>query len=148
MLYTVSMSEPTRVFELRTYITHEGKLEALQARFRNHTTRLFEKHGMTNIGYWVPQDAPQSGNTLIYILSHASRESAKQNWESFRADPEWQKVARESEVDGKIVSKIETTFLDATDYSPIREPAAGGRTSHIRASRLRSGSRKKAIHKS
>jgi hypothetical protein len=114
------MPTSARVFELRTYITHEGKLEALQARFRNHTTRLFEKHGMTNIGYWVPQDSPQSGNTLIYVISHASRQAAGQNWEAFRNDPEWQKVQRESEAGGKIVSKIESVFLDATDYSPIR----------------------------
>ena len=106
-----------RVFELRTYTTHEGKLDALQARFRNHTTRIFQKHGMTNIGYWVPQDKP---NTLIYIISHASREAAKQNWEGFRADPEWQKVAKESEANGKIVAKVESVYMDATDYSAIK----------------------------
>src|ERR1041385_2931949 len=81
----------SRVFELRTYTTHEGKLDALNARFRNHTTRIFQKHGMTNVGYWVPQDKP---NTLIYIISHASRDAAKQNWDAFRNDPEWQKVSK------------------------------------------------------
>src|SRR6476659_1470134 len=102
----------SRVFELRTYTTNEGKLEALQARFRDHTTRIFQKHGMTNVGYWVPEDRP---NTLIYIISHASRDAAKKNWEGFRADPEWQKVSKESEMNGKIVAKVESVYMDATD---------------------------------
>ena len=106
-----------RVFELRTYTTNDGKLEALQARFRDHTMRIFKKHGMTNVGYWVPQDKP---NTLIYIISHASREAAKQNWDGFRADPEWQKVAKESEANGKIVAKVDSVYMDATDYSPMK----------------------------
>jgi hypothetical protein len=109
-----------RVFELRTYTCNEGKLEALQKRFREHTTRLFEKHGMTNIGYWVPQDPPRSQNTLVYLLAHPSREAAKKNWDEFRNDPEWQKVQTESELNGKIVSKVESVFLDATDYSPMK----------------------------
>ena len=107
----------SRVFELRTYTTEEGKLEALQARFRNHTMRIFQKHGMTNVGYWVPQDKP---NTLVYIISHASREAAKQNWDAFRKDPEWQKVQKESEANGKIVAKVESVYMDAADYSPIK----------------------------
>jgi len=107
----------SRVFELRTYTTNEGKLDALQARFRDHTTRIFQKHGMTNVGYWVPEDRP---NTLIYIISHASRDAAKKNWEGFRADPEWQKVSKESEMSGKIVAKVESVYMDATDYSPIK----------------------------
>lgn len=107
----------SRVFELRTYTTNEGKLDALQARFRDHTTQIFQKHGMTNVGYWVPEDRP---NTLIYIISHASRDAAKKNWEGFRADPEWQKVSKESEMNGKIVAKVESVYMDATDYSPIK----------------------------
>src|SRR5215467_3994582 len=106
-----------KVFELRTYTTNEGKLDALQARFRDHTTHIFKKHHMTNVGYWVPVDKP---NTLIYIISHTSREAAKQNWDSFRADPEWQKVQKESEANGKIVANVESVFMDATDYSPIK----------------------------
>ena len=109
-----------QVFEMRTYTAHEGKLDALQARFRNHTMKLFEKHGMGNVGYWVPQDSPRSQNTLIYVISHASREAAKKNWDAFRADPEWQKVQKESEMNGKIVSSAESIFMDATDYSPIK----------------------------
>jgi len=109
-----------RVFELRTYTCYEGKLPDLLARFRNHTTRIFEKHGMTNIAYWVPQDAPASQNTLIYIIAHASREAAKKNWDEFRQDPEWQKVQKDSEANGKIVSKVESVFMDPTDFSPIK----------------------------
>lgn len=120
LLNTVIHAQSKRVFELRTYTTNEGKLEALQARFRNHTMKIFERHGMTNVGYWIPQDAPHSGNTLIYIISHASREAAKKNWEAFRADPEWQKVQKESEANGKIVAKVESVFMDATDYSPLK----------------------------
>jgi hypothetical protein len=109
-----------RVFEVRTYYTMPGRLEALNKRFREHTLRLFEKHGMTNIGYWVPQDSPARDNTLIYVISHASREQAKANWAAFLADPEWQKVAADSQKDGKIIDRIESVYMDATDYSPIR----------------------------
>lgn len=109
-----------RVFELRTYHTFPGRLDALQQRFRDHTRRVFEKHGMTNVGYWVPQDNPGHEDTLIYIISHASREQAKANWAAFSADPEWQKIAEDSQKDGKIVEKVDSVFMDATDYSPIR----------------------------
>jgi hypothetical protein len=108
-----------RVFELRTYTCNEGKLPDLQKRFREHTTSIFEKHGMTNIGYWVPQDERQK-NTLIYIIAHASRDAAKKNWADFRADPEWVKVSTASEVNGKIVAKVESVFMDPTDYSPMK----------------------------
>ena len=110
----------SRVFELRTYTAPEGKLPELQARFRNHTMRIFNKHNMTSIGYWVPQDAPNSQNTLIYVLAHPSREAAKKNWADFQADSEWQKVSTESQVNGRIVSKVESVFMDPTDYSPIK----------------------------
>lgn len=109
-----------RVFEMRTYITRPGRLVALQARFRNHTLALFEKHGMQNVGYWVPQDSARRDNTLIYIVSHASRAQADRNWAAFGADPEWVRVRTESEKDGVIIERIERTFLTATDYSPMR----------------------------
>ena len=109
-----------RVFELRTYTAPDTKLPELQARFRNHTMRIFERHGMKNVGYWVPQDAPAKDNTLIYIISHESREAAKKSWAAFGADPEWQKVAKESQVNGKIVAGITSVYMDATDYSPIK----------------------------
>jgi NIPSNAP len=106
-----------RVYELRTYTTKEGKLDALLARFRNHTTSLFEKHGMTNIGYWVPKDKP---NTLIYIISHASPEAAKKNWDDFRADTDWVKVKTESEASGPIVEKVESVYMTPTDFSKLK----------------------------
>ncbi len=109
-----------QVFELRTYTAPEGKLGELQARFRNHTIRIFDKHGMKSVGYWTPQDAPLSQNTLIYVLAHPSREAAKKNWAEFQADPEWQKVSTESQVSGRIVSKVDSVFMDPTDFSPIK----------------------------
>ena len=109
-----------RVYELRTYYTNEGKLPDLQTRFRDHTTKLFKKHGMTNVGYWVPQDDPKKQNTLIYILAYDSRDAAKKSWADFGADPEWKKVRDASEVNGKIVSKVESIYMDATDFSPMK----------------------------
>ena len=117
---SVVQAQGGKVFELRTYTAPEGKLPNLQARFRDHTRRIFEKHGMKSVGYWVPQDAPNKDNTLIYIISHDSREQAKKNWADFQADPEWKKVSAESQVDGPIVSKVVSVFMDATDYSPIK----------------------------
>lgn len=113
-------AQGNRVYELRTYYTHPGKLGDLNTRFRNHTTKLFEKHGMTNIGYWVPQDEPAHSNTLIYVLSHESREAAKKSWDAFGADPEWVKVRTASEVNGKIVEKVDRVYMDATDYSKLK----------------------------
>jgi hypothetical protein len=109
-----------RVFELRTYTAPDGRLNDLQARFRNHTTRLFERHGITNIGYWTPQDDPQSQNTLVYLLAYPSREAAKQSWAAFQKDPEWQKARAESEVNGRIVSRVESLFLQPTDFSRMK----------------------------
>ncbi|HEY1911943.1 MAG TPA: NIPSNAP family protein [Vicinamibacterales bacterium] len=110
----------TRIFELRTYTAPEGKLEALKARFRDHTIRIFNNHNMTSIGYWTPADAPNSQNTLIYVLAHPSREDAKKNWAAFQADPEWKKVAADSQVDGPIVTKVESVFMNPTDFSPFK----------------------------
>jgi hypothetical protein len=109
-----------RVYELRTYTTLDGKLPDLLARFRNHTTKLFEKHGMKNVGYWVPQDDPLKKNTLIYIVSHDSREAAKKSWDSFRADPEWVKAREASEKAGPINQKVESVYLDPTDFSGLK----------------------------
>lgn len=109
-----------RVFELRVYHTYPGRLQALESRFRDHTVAIFNRHHMTSIGYWVPQDPPQKANTLIYIISHDSRESAKKNWAEFGADPEWQQVSKASEADGKIVEKVDSTYMDATDFSQIK----------------------------
>lgn len=107
-----------RVYELRTYHTNEGKLEALHARFRDHTSQLFVRHGMTLIGYWTPQEG--DGNTLIYIIGHESREQARKNWAAFGMDPDWRAAYEASIADGKLVAKIDSVFLDPTDYSPLR----------------------------
>jgi hypothetical protein len=116
----VAHAQAARVFELRTYTAPEGKLADLHARFRDHTMRIFQRHGMTNVAYFAPRDAPLSQNTLIYLLAHASREAADQSWAAFAKDPEWQKVATESQVNGKIVAKVERVFLDPTPYSPMK----------------------------
>ena len=109
-----------RVFELRTYTSHEGKLQDVVNRFRDHTRTYFDRHGMTSIGYWTPQDGPTSQNTLTYIIAHSSRDAAKKNWDAFRADPDWQKARDASEANGKIVAKIESVFLTPTSYSGIK----------------------------
>lgn len=111
---------PDRVFELRTYTCNEGKLPDLLKRFRDHTIAIFNRHHMTSIGYWVPQDAPRSGDTLIYILAHPSRDAAKANWAAFNSDPEWQKVRAESEANGKIVNHVDSVFLNPADFSAIK----------------------------
>ena len=116
----VAHAQSARVFELRTYTAPDGKLAELHTRFRDHTLRIFKNHGMTNVAYFKPQDAPLSQNTLVYLISHQSRDAAKANWAAFQADPEWQKVASESQKNGKIVAKVESVFLDPTDYSPLK----------------------------
>ena len=103
------------LYELRTYYTPEGKLDALNARFRNHTMKLFEKHGMKNIMYWTPVDKP---NTLIYVIAHKDKDTAAASWKAFIADPEWKKVAEETQRDGKLVEKVESVYMTPTDYSP------------------------------
>jgi hypothetical protein len=109
-----------RVFEIRTYTTPPGKLEALESRFRDHTIKVFNKYGMQSIGYWVPQDAPLKDNTLIYILAHESREAAAKSWASFRADPDWVKAKADSEKDGPLTTKVESVFVDPTDFSALK----------------------------
>ena len=106
-----------RVFEMRTYYCHPGRLEALQKRFREHTTRLFAKHGMENVGYWVPTEKP---DVLVYILAYPSREAATKAWAAFRADPDWNAARTASEADGPIVQKVESVFMSPTDYSAIK----------------------------
>jgi len=108
----------TEVYELRVYTTAEGKLDDLLKRFREHTMTIFERHGMKNVAYWTPTDAPLAGKTLIYVLKHPSREAATANWKAFQDDPEWQKVRAKSEETGKIVEKVESTFMAMTDFSP------------------------------
>jgi NIPSNAP len=108
----------TGVYELRVYHTAPGKLQDLLARFREHTTKLFDRHGMKNVAYWTPVDEPEKSNTLIYILCHPSREAAAANWKSFQDDPEWKSVRDKSEANGKLVEKVDSTFMTLTDFSP------------------------------
>ena len=113
----VAAQQGARVFELRTYTTPEGKLDLLNARFRDHTRTIFDRHNMTSIGYWTPVETP---NTLVYILAHPSVEEAKKNWDAFRNDPEWQKVKADTEAQGLTGIKVESVFLKPTDYSAIK----------------------------
>jgi len=106
----------TRVFELRTYHANPGKLDALNTRFRDHTVALFEKHGMTNVGYWVPKE--EGNEVLIYLMAYPNREAREQAWKAFLNDPDWKAAKAESEEDGKLVAKVESQFLQPTAYSP------------------------------
>ena len=117
--YSVGQEKKSvRLYELRTYTTHPGRLPALNKRFADHTMRLFEKHGMKNEMYWVPTDEERKDNTLIYIVSHDSAEAAAASWKAFQADPQWQAARDASERDGKIVAKVERVYMTPTDYSP------------------------------
>jgi hypothetical protein len=120
---TAAEPKDSKVYELRIYYAPEGKLDALHARFRDHTVKLFEKHGIENIGYWVPVGENKE-NKLAYIIAHPSREAAKANWAAFFKDPDWQKAAKESEANGKIVAKVENYFMQLTDYSPVPKAEA------------------------
>jgi hypothetical protein len=110
----------THVFELRTYHVAPGKMEALQARFRDHTNKLFKEHGMTIVGFWNPTDEKKRDRELIYILSFPSREAADKSWQAFRDDPDWKAAKAASEKDGVLVEKVDSVFMTPTDYSPIR----------------------------
>ena len=120
LLLLMSVMAFGKIYELRTYTCEPGKLDALKARFRDHTVRIFNKHGMESVGYWVPQDPERSSNTLIYILAHPSREAADKNWKEFNDDPEWKKVQAESEANGKIVQKVERVWMDPTEFSKLK----------------------------
>ena len=112
-----SVAKDSRCFELRTYTAPPGKLDALHARFRDHTSALFVKHGMTIIGYWEPTDVP---DTIIYMLAYKDRQSREAAWKAFQADPEWIKARAATEVNGPLTAKQESVFLAATDYSPMK----------------------------
>jgi hypothetical protein len=111
----------TRIFELRTYTAAPGKLDALNARFRDHTNRLFEKHGMTIIGFWMPIQQKEGEEKLIYILAYPSKDAADKSWKAFREDPEWKKARTESEKNGALLAKApDSVYMKPTDYSPLR----------------------------
>lgn len=113
-------ADSNRVYELRMYHTFPNRLVPLETRFRNGEVKVFENNHMKFIGGWVPQDAPNHENLFIYMLAHESREAAKKNWADFGADPDWKKIRETSEADGKIVEKVESTFMDPIDFSPLK----------------------------
>lgn len=109
----------TAVYELRIYYPAPGKLAALNARFRDHTLKLFEKHGMRNVAYWNEQptkDAPDG--RVIYVLAYPSREARDADWKAFGEDPAWRAVIATSEAGGKLVTKVDNVFMTMADYSP------------------------------
>ena len=111
---------PLHVYELRLYHVKEGKIDALKARFGNHTDSIFKRHNMKSIGYWSLEDAPSSQNLSVYILEHPSRQDAEENWAAFQADAEWQKVKTESEANGSLVDHIDRYFMDPTSFSTLQ----------------------------
>ena len=115
-----SPQPPHHAYELRLYHVKEGKMDALKARFGDHTDAIFKRHNMKSIGYWSPEDAPDSQNLFVYILEHPSREEAEKNWAAFQADPEWQKVKKESEANGPLVDHIDRYFMDPTSFSALK----------------------------
>src|SRR4029453_11954540 len=111
---------PHHVYELRLYHVKEGKIDALKARFGDHTDAIFRRHNMKSIGYWSPEDAPGSQKLFIYILEHPSRQEAEKNWAAFQADSEWKKVKTESEANGPLVDHIDRYFMDPTSFSALQ----------------------------
>lgn len=110
----------TRFFEMRTYIANPGKIQALHSRFRDHTNKLFVKHGMELVGYWTPTSGENAENTLVYILAYPSKEARETSWKNFVADPDWVKAKAESEKEGVLVSKVIQQYMTPTDYSPMK----------------------------
>lgn len=113
-------ADSNRVFELRIYHTVPGKAAALQTEFRDKVTKMFAKHDLKAVGYWAPVDAPASDNTFIYILAHPSRDGAKQHWAAFQADPEFKEMIKAQQGDAKVVEKVDSTYMDPTDFSPMK----------------------------
>jgi hypothetical protein len=118
MVRQSNAQSPAHVYELRVYHANPGKLDALVARFRNDTERIFRKHNVNAIGYWIPE--VNKDNLLIYVVQHDSKAAADKNWAAFQADPEWQKVRTASEANGAITDHIDSTFMDPTDFSKLK----------------------------
>lgn len=110
---------PHHVYELRLYHVHEAKMDALKARFGDHTDAIFKRHDMKSLGYWIPEDGADSQNLFVYILEHPGRAEAEKNWAAFQADAEWQRVKAESEKNGPLVDKIDHYFMDPTSFSAL-----------------------------
>jgi len=113
-------AQARRVFELRLYQVNPGRLPALKTFFGEHVLPMFKKHHLTGIGYWVPQDKPESESLWIYVLAHSSREEATKNWAELNADPTWQAALKASQADGQIVKKVDSTFMEPADFSPLK----------------------------
>lgn len=119
-LLVSTSAQEQKVFELRTYTATPGNLDNLHARFRDHTTRIFNKHGMKVVGYWTPTDPELADDTLVYVLEHASQEAANASWRAFGQDPEWREVSDASNANGPILANVERLYMTATDYSPLQ----------------------------
>jgi hypothetical protein len=113
-------NSPHHVYELRLYHVNAGKMDALKARFGDHTDAIFKRHNMKSVGYWSAEDAPASQNLFVYILEHPSHEEAEKNWAAFQADPEWKQVKTESEANGPLVDHIDRYFMDPTSFSALK----------------------------
>ena len=120
LTYVGGTKDPTHVYELRMYHVNEGKMDALIARFGDHTDAIFRRHNMKSIGFWRPEDAPYSQNLFVYILEHPSREEARKNWAAFQADPEWKKVKADTETQGPLANHIDSYFMDPTSFSSLK----------------------------
>ena len=118
--YINGSKESQHVYELRLYAVNEGKMDALIARFGDHTDAIFKRHNMKSVGFWRPEDAPYSQNLFVYILEHPSREEARKNWAAFQADPEWKKVKADSETNGALANHIDSYFMDPTSFSALK----------------------------
>jgi len=119
-IFLTTSAQSEKVFELRTYKATPGNLDNLHARFRNHTTRIFRKHGMEVVGYWSPTSEEERADTLVYMLEHADQDTATASWQAFIEDPEWAEVAAASNANGQILGGIEAKYMVATDYSPMQ----------------------------
>ena len=116
----MELANANHVYELRMYQVNDGKMDALIARFGDHTDAIFKRHNMKSIGFWRPQDEPLSQNLFVYILEHPNREEAKKNWAAFQADPEWKKVKADSEINGALANHIDSYFMDPTSFSALK----------------------------
>lgn len=114
-----NVDRPHHVYELRLYHVNQRKIDVLRNRFRDHTDSLFKRHNMKSIGYWSPEDAPESENLFVYLLEHPSRQDAEKNWAAFQADPEWKRVKAESEANGPLVNHIDHYYMDPTSFSAL-----------------------------
>lgn len=120
LILLLPLSAVADIYELRTYTAHEGKLKALEARFRDHTLEIFESHGIKNIGYWLTEKKEGEEQKLVYIIAHKDRDAAKVSWDGFRKDPAWKAASKASRVNGRLVQKVESQYLTPTDFSKLK----------------------------